>query len=183
MCWSHLSLFPPQIIMAPRPEVGSDSSPSLGTSPVYLKPPHSVCWCHLSLTFLPYLPLRQMTRTPIKIRRSLRPTPPWIWWMRRTRRSRRTTRGISPSSQTLGSSGQVRRRGHFTSTMYRERIPSPENLALIQHFVCLLCRAGHKRKDYESPDWYCEVCPAARTPLSVHLLAGRSQLGFPAGGR
>uniref|UniRef100_A0A671WFG9 Sodium-dependent phosphate transport protein 2B n=1 Tax=Sparus aurata TaxID=8175 RepID=A0A671WFG9_SPAAU len=27
--------------MAPRPEVGSDSSPALGTSPLYLKPPHS----------------------------------------------------------------------------------------------------------------------------------------------
>ena len=56
MWWSHLSLFPLQIIMAPRPEVGSDSSPALGTSPLYLEPPHSVCCCcHLSLTFLPHL--------------------------------------------------------------------------------------------------------------------------------
>ena len=158
--------------MAPRPQVGTDSPPSLGMScpvgnfaqTVLLPPsltPHSSCPPLDDNTSTKDVAILPAYSTVDLVNEDPDVADPWDL----------------PDLKDTGVkwSGEAARHhcahcGHLYRT-------------LIQNFVCFSDRSGYKRKDYESADWYCEGHPAGWTPLLVYLLAGCSQFCFPASRR
>lgn len=118
---------------------------------------------------------QKMTSLSSKTRICHHLTPPWSWWMSRGKK----IPGISLSSKTLGSSGQVRQRCILTCSTEHWGLQALTHCSACSLAFLLSNRAGHKGEGFASSERHCQAGFAARTPLPVHLLSGRPQLCFP----